>query len=475
MHALDPTPVPAPRLIRLNVGLARGLRLDPEVLASPHGVEMLAGNRIAEDAQPIALAYAGHQFGHFVPQLGDGRANLLGEVIGADGQRYDVQLKGSGPTPFSRRGDGRAALGPVLREYVLSEAMAALGVPTTRALAAVATGEPVYRETVQPGAVFVRVAASHLRVGTFQYFAARGDTDAVRTLADYAIARHYAKAAEAEAPYRELLDGVIERHARLVAQWVLIGFIHGVMNTDNTSISGETIDYGPCAFMEGFDREMVFSSIDHQGRYAYENQPRAALWNLTRLAESLLPLLESETGSAELGLASAKAALAGFEPEYESARLKGLRAKLGLLTERPEDASLAEGLLDLMAANGADFTLTFRALIAAAEGLEGKRAARALFADAGAWDAWALSWQHRLAQETASSATRAEVMRRANPSVIPRNHLIEEMIVAAVERQDFVPFEQMLEAIQDPYRECSDRYTRPAREQERVLQTFCGT
>jgi len=302
---LDPTPVAAPRLIRLNVELARNLGLDPDALASERGVEILAGNRVAEGAEPLAQAYAGHQFGSFVPQLGDGRAILLGEVTARDGARYDIQLKGSGPTPFSRRGDGRAALGPVLREYIVSEAMAALGVPTTRALAAVTTGEQVLRETALPGAVLTRVAASHLRVGTFEYFVVRGDTEGIRMLADYVIARHYPEAALAKQPYRALLDGVIARQVHLVAQWMLIGFVHGVMNTDNTSISGETIDYGPCAFMEAYDPATVFSSIDHNGRYAYGNQPAAAHWNLTRLAEALLPVLEQETGSKEAAVASA--------------------------------------------------------------------------------------------------------------------------------------------------------------------------
>ena len=299
---VDPTPVTGPRLVKVNVELARYLGLNPGALSSTQGVEILAGNRVAEGSEPLAIAYAGHQFGHFVPQLGDGRANLLGEVMGRDGVRYDIQLKGSGPTPFSRRGDGRAALGPVLREYIVSEAMAAMGVPSTRALAAVTTGEPVFRETTLPGAVLTRVAASHLRVGTFQYFAARGDTDGTRTLADYAIARHYPDAAQANRPYRALLDGVITRQAQLVAQWMLLGFIHGVMNTDNTSISGETIDYGPCAFMEAYDPDKVFSSIDLQGRYSYSNQPHAAHWNLTRLAEALLPLLVQEAGSEEAAL-----------------------------------------------------------------------------------------------------------------------------------------------------------------------------
>src|SRR6202044_1327292 len=365
---LDPTPVAAPRLVKLNVELARNLGLDPDALASPRGVEILAGNRVAVGAEPLAMAYAGHQFGHFVPQLGDGRAILLGEVKARDGGRYDIQLKGPGPTPFSRGGDGRAALGPVLREYIVSEAMAALGVPTTRALAAVTTGERLLRETALPGAVLTRVAASHLRVGTFQYFAARGDTEAIRILADYAIARHYPEAAQAKHPYRALLEGVIGRHARLVPQWLLLGFIHGVMNTDNTSTSGETIDYGPCAFMEAYDPAKVFSSIDHQGRYAYGNQPRAAHWNLARLAEALLPLLQEEQGSEEAALASAQEALAAFAPQFEAALAAGLGRKLGFLTEREGDASLAQDLLRRMAANRADFTLTSRRLCTAAIG-----------------------------------------------------------------------------------------------------------
>src|SRR5450631_3369888 len=293
-----PTPVDSPRLVKLNRPLAVHLGLDPDRLGSPEGTEILAGKRIPDGADPIAMAYAGHQFGHFVPQLGDGRAILLGEVIDRDGVRRDIQLKGSGPTPFSRRGDGRAALGPVLREYIVSEAMAALGIPTTRSLAAVITGERVLRETALPGAVLTRVAASHIRVGTFQYFAARGDTEGVRRLADHAIDRHYPQLASTGRPYHALLEGVIARQAQLIARWLLVGFIHGVMNTDNSSISGETIDYGPCAFMDAYDPAAVFSSIDEQGRYAYANQPRIALWNLTRLAECLLPLFSDDKDSA---------------------------------------------------------------------------------------------------------------------------------------------------------------------------------
>ncbi|HKD24114.1 MAG TPA: YdiU family protein, partial [Rhizomicrobium sp.] len=348
---LPPTPVAAPKLVRINEPLAIELGLDPARLASPEGVAMLAGNRVAEGADPIAMAYAGHQFGTFVPQLGDGRAILLGEVVDRHGRRRDIQLKGSGPTPFSRRGDGRAALGPVLREYIVSEAMAALGVPTTRALAAVTTGETVWRETPLPGAVLARVASSHIRVGTFQFFAARGDNEAVKELADHVIARHYPEARGAASPYRALLEGVIARQARLVAQWLNIGFIHGVMNTDNMSIAGETIDYGPCAFMDAYHPATVFSSIDEMGRYAYGNQPTIAHWNLTRLAETLLPLLADNE---EAAIEEAKAALATFAPLFNAAYVDGLRRKLGLIAPEPDDITLGQDLLKLMADNGTD-------------------------------------------------------------------------------------------------------------------------
>ena len=476
---LQPAPASTPRLIKLNAELARSLQLDPEELASAHGVEILAGNMLAEGSEPLALAYAGHQFGHFVPQLGDGRANLLGEVVGRDGLRYDIQLKGSGPTPFSRRGDGKAALGPVLREYVVSEAMAALGVPTTRALAAVTTGEQVLRETVLPGAVLTRVAASHLRVGTFQYFAALRDTEALRTLADYAISRHYPEAATSERPYLSLLEGVIARQARLVAQWMLLGFIHGVMNTDNMSISGETIDYGPCAFMEAYDPAAVFSYIDQNGRYAYANQPHAAHWNLTRLAEAMLPILEQESGSQEIALASAQQALAAFEPQFVAARALGLRRKIGLFTEIEDEAdtALAEDLLQRMAANKADFTLTFRRLCGAAAGQQGGEGVRALFADPGAFDAWAAAWRRRLEREADDGQARAAAMRKVNPAFIPRNHRVEAAIQAAISRMDFEPFEELLDVIAYPYEDRPEReqYATPARPEECVLQTFCGT
>src|ERR1700674_2372934 len=333
-----PTPVASPRLIKLNRPLAVHLGLDPDRLSSPEGTEILAGKRLPDGADPIAMAYAGHQFGHFVPQLGDGRAILLGEVIDKDGVRRDIQLKGSGPTPFSRRGDGRAALGPVLREYVVSEAMAALGIPTTRALAAVTTGEPVWRETSLPGAVLTRVASSHIRVGTFQFFAARGDLDAIRRLADYVIARHYPEAVDAANRYRTLLDLVISRQAALIAKWLLVGFIHGVMNTDNMSIAGESIDYGPCAFMDVYHPGTVYSSIDNMGRYAYGNQPRIAQWNLARLAETLLPLLAEDKDTA---VKEAQQAIDAFATGFETAYAAGLSRKLGLFQPRPDDLSLA--------------------------------------------------------------------------------------------------------------------------------------
>jgi uncharacterized protein YdiU (UPF0061 family) len=471
---LDPTPVAVPGLVRVNAELAECLGLDSEELASPEGVEILAGNRVPEGAEPIALAYAGHQFGQFVPQLGDGRAILLGEVVGRDGLRRDIQLKGSGQTPFSRMGDGRAALGPVLREYIVSEAMAALGVPTTRALAAVTTGETVRREMVLPGAVLTRVAASHIRVGTFQYFAARRDSEAVRLLADHVIARHYPRVAEAEHPYRALLDAVVARQAELVARWLLIGFIHGVMNTDNTSIAGETIDYGPCAFMDAYDPATVFSSIDHYGRYAYGNQPRIALWNLARLAEALLPLLADDDDAA---LAAAREALAAFGPHFEAAHLGGLRRKIGLSTKREGDAALVQDLLKHMTENEADFTLTFRRLCDAAVAPENDAAVRALFKNPSTYDDWAPRWRRRLVDDPGKPEARGAAMRMVNPAFIPRNHLVEAALSAAVERQDFGPFEELIEVLMRPYEDQPgfERYTEPPGPTERTYQTFCGT
>jgi protein adenylyltransferase len=461
-----PTPVAAPRLIRLNRALAEQLRLDAEWLASPDGVGFLAGQAIPPGADPIATAYAGHQFGNFVPQLGDGRAILLGEVIDRDGLRRDLQLKGAGPTPFSRRGDGRAALGPVLREYIVSEAMAALGIPTTRALAAVLTGDRVQRETMLPGGVLTRVAASHIRIGTFQFFAARDDRDAIRRLADHVIARHYPDAASGAHPYRALLAQVIARQAVLVATWMHVGFIHGVMNTDNVSIAGETIDYGPCAFMDAYDPATVFSSIDRNGRYAFANQPGIALWNLTRLAECLLPLLDDdETAAIEI----AQAALGAFSPAFDAAYTQGMRAKFGLSGDAADDGLIGE-FLQLLTRNEADYTLAFRRLCDAADGDAGEL--RAMFTEPAALDAWIQHWRQRRNDQSPDGAA----LRKINPAFIPRNHRIEAVITAAV-RGDFAPFEELATVLARPYDDQPQfaAYAQPPSPEQRVLRTFCGT
>jgi uncharacterized protein YdiU (UPF0061 family) len=447
--ALAPTPVRAPRLVALNTDLARLLGLDPDALATAEGAEVLAGNRLPEGALPLAQAYAGHQFGHWNPQLGDGRAILLGEVVGRDGLRRDIQLKGAGRTPWSRGGDGRAWLGPVLREYLCSEAMHAMGVPTTRALAATLTGEEVWRDTALPGAVLTRVAASHIRVGTFQFFAARGDTEALAALTDHAIARHFPGA---EGP-AGLLAAVTAAQARLIAHWMSLGFIHGVMNTDNCAISGETIDYGPCAFMDTYHPGTVFSSIDHAGRYAYANQPQIALWNLAQFATALIPLMPDS----EAAIDAFTAIIGGFGPLYEAAWLARFGAKLGLAQPTPDDRPLIEALLALMAQGGSDVTLTFRAL-----GTEG---ARDQFADRDAYSAWEARWLSR--------APEAALMARTNPAVIPRSHRIEQIIAAGV-AGNLAPFEAMLAAVTDPFTP-SPPWTDPPAEVERVTRTFCGT
>jgi uncharacterized protein YdiU (UPF0061 family) len=468
-----PTPVASPRLIKLNRPLATHLGLDPDLLDSPEGAEILSGKRLPDGAEPIAMAYAGHQFGHFVPQLGDGRAILLGEVIDKDGVRRDIQLKGSGPTPFSRRGDGRAALGPVLREYIVSEAMFALGIPTTRSLAAVMSGESVMRETVLPGAVLTRVASSHIRVGTFQYFAARGDTEAVQRLAGHVIARHYPHLADIERPYHALLEAVIGRQAELVARWLHIGFIHGVMNTDNTSISGETIDYGPCAFMDHYDPAQVFSSIDEMGRYAYANQPRIALWNLTRLAECLLPLFADDQ---EKAIAEAQEILGGFPEKFSAAYQAGLRAKIGLFTARDGDEALVQDLLDAMAQGKADFTLTFRRLGDAALEAANDGKVAALFSEPVAFGEWAARWRQRTLAEPQPPAVRQVAMHANNPAFIPRNHRIEAVIAAAV-ANDYAPFEELIKVLAKPFEDQPEfaDYASPPKPDERVCQTFCGT
>ena len=470
---LPPTRVAAPRMVKLNVALARELGLDADFLASPEGIEILAGNRVPEGAEPIAMAYAGHQFGGFSPQLGDGRAILLGEVIDRNGNRRDIQLKGSGPTPYSRRGDGRAALGPVLREYIIGEAMSALGVPTTRALAAVTTGEPVMRETVLQGAVLTRVAASHIRVGSFQFFAVRGDVEGLKALADYVIARHYPELANDANPYGALLNRVMERQAALVAQWMQIGFIHGVMNTDNVAVSGETIDYGPCAFMDTYDPATVYSSIDQHGRYAYGNQPIVAQWNLARLAEALLPLLGDDK---ETALPIAQAAIDAYPGRFEAAFAAGFRRKLGLREAHAEDPVLIKDFLDLMTANKADFTLTFRRLSDAAGDPSSDSEARALFADPEAFDAFAVRWRERLAQEGGDPAERAADMKATNPAFIPRNHLVEEALSAAADG-NLQPFERLLTVLARPFDDQPDAadYALPPRPEQVVRATFCGT
>jgi uncharacterized protein YdiU (UPF0061 family) len=456
---LAPTSTRAPRLRRLNTALAASLGIDVD---APSAEKIFAGNLIPDGADPMALAYAGHQFGHFVPQLGDGRALLLGEVIDSDGIRRDIQLKGAGRTPYSRGGDGRAAIGPVLREYLVSEAMAALGIPTTRALAAVTTGEEVFRETPLPGAVFTRIAASHIRVGTFQYAALQPDIHVIRQLADYVIARHYPAASTGKNPYLSLLDMVVARQADLVARWLLVGFIHGVMNTDNTAISGETIDYGPCAFMDAYDPATVFSSIDHQSRYAYANQPRIIAWNLARFAETLLPLLADNQDQA-IGLATE--AIEQTAPLLQETYRSGLLQKLGISAEREGDTALAQDFLNLMQKQGADFTSTFR------------RLAEDQSAEVLADPDWTARWWSRLAAEKITPEERRRAMLAVNPVYIPRNHLVEEALSAAVTQNDFSPFETLLEVLAKPFdaRAGHERYASPPQADQRVYQTFCGT
>lgn len=471
---IAPTPVAKPRLIAFNRPLAAQLGLDAGGLDEAELAGVFGGNVPVQGSEPIAMAYAGHQFGQFVPQLGDGRAILLGEERDRSGVRRDIQLKGAGRTPYSRGGDGRAALGPVLREYLVSEAMHALDIPATRALAAVATGEPVYREEPLPGAIVTRVAASHVRVGTFQYFAARGDAEACRILADYVIERHYPQAKGAANPYLALLRAVAQAQASLVARWMNVGFIHGVMNTDNMAVAGETIDFGPCAFMDVYDPAAVFSSIDRHGRYAYANQPHAAAWNLARFAETLLSLIDP---AAERAAELATGVLEEFGTHFSERRLAGLRVKLGLSTCEEADAALAESLLEAMHRNQADFTLTFRALCDAALSEDGDSRVRALFAVPQHYDEWAVRWRARLAREAIEPRLRANSMRAVNPAFIPRNHRIEQVIAAAVEGGDFRPFEELSAVLSQPYlsQEAFARYAEPPQPGERVLQTFCGT
>ncbi|QGY39120.1 YdiU family protein [Pseudodesulfovibrio cashew] len=464
---ITPVPVAAPSLIRLNRELAESLGLDlPD--DDTKLAEIFSGNALLEGSEPIAQAYAGHQFGGFVPQLGDGRAILLGEVVDAQGRRFDIQLKGSGQTRFSRSGDGRSPLGPVIREYVLSEAMHALGIPSSRGLAMTATGETVRRETPLPGGVFTRVAASHIRVGTFEYFASRQQETHLRTLADYAIDRHYPEAREAANPYAALFDAVCRAQARLVARWLCVGFIHGVMNTDNTTISGETIDYGPCAFLDRYNPAKVYSSIDMQGRYAYDNQPNIARWNLSSLGGCLIPLLDENRERAH---AVGEEILESFGPVFTEAYHSGMCRKIGL-TGADGDFALAGELLSLMARDRADFTLTFRLL----GDRENPARFEGLFASSGEITAWREKWEDRLEQQGRAPDTVAEAMRTANPAFIPRNHRVAEAIAAA-ERADYGPLNRLMEVLAEPYADQPEdaEYMDPPAPDEEVRQTFCGT
>ena len=472
-HArMSPVPVQAPRLIAFNRELADFLGLETTDLTGGQLAALFGGNTVPDGAQPVAMAYAGHQFGNFVPQLGDGRAVLLGEVEGRDGLLRDIHLKGAGATPYSRGGDGRSALGPVIREYLVSEAMHALGVPTTRALAAVITGEYVQREQPVAGGILARVARSHVRVGTFEYFGARGDAGSLSVLVEHVIDRLYPAARQDDTPVLDLLARVVGAQAALMARWMSLGFVHGVMNTDNMAISGETIDFGPCAFMEAFDPAAVWSSIDRGGRYAWSNQPRIALWNLARFAETLLPLIDENQESA---IAAGNAALEAFPNAFEMAWLDAMRAKLGLKEAREGDADLVQRLLDAMHAGGADFTLTFRLLAEAVQADADNLFA--LFSEREALENWLADWRTRLNAEGRDHAVVAAEMRAANPALIPRNHRVEQAIRAAEDDADFTVFDRLCGAWARPYdpRPEDAELARPATPEERVTRTFCGT
>ncbi|MEH6906247.1 protein adenylyltransferase SelO [Neobacillus drentensis] len=464
--SINPTPVRLPQLIILNNQLAASLGLNPQELENINGLAVFAGNQLPEGAKPLAQAYAGHQFGHFT-KLGDGRAILLGEQITPKGERFDIQLKGPGRTPYSRGGDGRASLGPMLREYIISEAMYALGIPTTRSLAVVTTGEAVLRETALPGAILTRVASSHLRVGTFQYVAKWGTVEELRVLADYTLERHYPEVALDERRYLSLLQEVIKRQASLIAKWQLAGFIHGVMNTDNMTISGETIDYGPCAFMDTYDQETVFSSIDTQGRYAYGNQPYIAGWNLARFAETLLPLIHDNQ---EQAVQLAQAEISNFIELYQSNWLTGMRAKLGLFNEEKQDESLVEDLLKMMKKYKADYTNTFRALTF-------EKPEDTVLKDAPEFKYWYKQWQERLDRQQDSRDSSKQLMRNSNPAIIPRNHRVEEALEAAVKQEDYSVLKRLLDILSTPYahsEEQSEYSTLPAQTAQ-PYRTFCGT
>jgi serine/tyrosine/threonine adenylyltransferase len=460
-----PTPVRSPHLVAFNRPLATMLGLDGEALDGPDGAAIFAGNALPDGARPLAQGYAGHQFGHFTA-LGDGRAILLGEQVTPSGDRFDIQLKGAGQTRYSRRGDGRAALGPMLREFIVSEAMHALGVPTTRSLAVVMTGEPVYREQVLEGAVLTRVAASHIRVGTMSWAAAHQDHEALRALSDYTRARHYPELTDAAEPHLGLFEAIVERQAQLIARWQLVGFIHGVMNTDNMALSGETIDYGPCAFMDAYDPGTVFSSIDHAGRYAYGNQPPIAQWNLARLGEAMLPLIDSDQARA---IERATAAVQRFEQLFDREWLAGMRRKLGLFTEEAEDEALIDELLAWMEGRSADFTNTFRTLSTA-------RLAEEQVNAEPAFGAWYARLQARRDRQPQSLVEAEALMRRHNPAFIPRNHKIEEALEAATATHDFSVMERLLDVLTDPYDHDRDlpEFSVPSPKQPHY-RTFCGT
>ncbi|MEW9094653.1 MAG: protein adenylyltransferase SelO [Clostridiaceae bacterium] len=462
----NPSHVPSPELAVLNYPLITSLGLNAKVLESDDGVDILAGNKIPEGALPLAQAYAGHQFGHFT-MLGDGRALLIGEHITPLDERFDIQLKGSGRTPYSRGGDGKASLGPMLREYIISEAMNALGIPTTRSLAVVTTGESIIRERKLPGAILTRVASSHIRVGTFQYVSQWGTVEELKALADYTLQRHFQEGKDKENPYLFLLQEVIKNQADLIAKWQLVGFIHGVMNTDNMTISGETIDYGPCAFMDAYDPATVFSSIDTYGRYAYGNQPNIAAWDLARFAETLLPLLHSDEDEA---LKLAQNGISDFANLYKNNWLSGMRAKLGIFNEEPEDEHLIEGLLSTMQKYGVDYTNTFRALTF------DKREGNALFGTT-EFDKWYALWQERLSRQEKSKEDSKQLMQRSNPAIIPRNHRVEEALEAAVTKGDYSVMERLVDALSTPYDHSKeqDYYAKLPEPSTCPYQTYCGT
>jgi uncharacterized protein YdiU (UPF0061 family) len=473
-QSISPTPVRNPELIIFNRVLSDELGLDDTALNSSACASVFAGNQVPDGAQPLAMAYSGHQFGHFNPNLGDGRALLLGQVISPDRRSFDIHMKGTGQTAFSRNGDGRAALGPVLREYLVSEAMARLGVPTTRALAAVTTGEEVAREQLLPGGIITRVAASFVRIGTFEYFLARRDMAGLARLADYIIEYHYPDLKQADNPYLALLDAVIEGQAALIAQWMQLGFIHGVMNTDNMSIACETIDYGPCAFMDHYAHDQVFSSIDHHGRYAYNNQPNIGLWNLSRFAECLLPLIDE---NADTAVEIAKHHLEDFIGSYQHHWLKGMRAKLGLSSELDDDRALIEELFNIMASSHADFTRTFYHLSMLDLDTDNNDTILALFDHAEPFVQWIDKWCQRLRRESSDDDERKARMRGVNPVYIPRNHLIEAAIRAAEDRGDFSVFHALHEVLQRPYdfQPGREACMQPPLPHEVVHKTFCGT